>query len=109
MPIESNAAVWGALLSACRIHENVELGIIAAERVFELDPHDSDLPVLLANMYASAGQWSDAAEARQMMKDIKLKKEPACSWMEVANAVHMLVANDQHPQIEEIRGMWEKN
>ncbi|KAF9595280.1 hypothetical protein IFM89_038415 [Coptis chinensis] len=41
--------------------------------------------------------------------DIKLKKEPTCSWVEIANAVHMFVANDDaHPQREDIRKIWEK-
>ncbi|PIA35573.1 hypothetical protein AQUCO_03500143v1 [Aquilegia coerulea] len=109
LPIEPSAAVWGALLGACRMHGNIELGTLAAERVFELDPHDSGPPVLLYNIYASAGRWADAARVRKMMKDCGVKKEPACSWVEIENAVHMFVANDAaHPQKEEIRRMWEK-
>ncbi|XP_042481374.1 pentatricopeptide repeat-containing protein At3g24000, mitochondrial [Macadamia integrifolia] len=109
MPIEPTAAVWGALLGACRMHRNMELGALAAERVFELDPHDSGPHVLLSNIYASAGRWSDAAKVRKMMKDSGVKKEPACSWVEIENGVHMFVANDDaHPQREEIRKMWEK-
>ncbi|XP_077236603.1 tetratricopeptide repeat (TPR)-like superfamily protein [Tasmannia lanceolata] len=109
MPIEPNAAVWGALLGACRMHGNMELGRFAAERVFELDPHDSGPHVLLSNIYASAGRWSDAARVRKMMKDSGVKKEPACSWVEIENSVHMFVANDDtHPQSEEIHRMWEK-
>lgn len=109
MPIEPSAAVWGALLGACRMHGNIELGTFAAERVFELDPYDSGPPVLLSNIYASAGRWKDAARVRKMMKDSGLKKEPACSWVEIENAVHTFVANDDaHPQKEEIQRMWEK-
>ncbi|KAH7674284.1 TPR-like protein [Dioscorea alata] len=109
MPIEPNAAVWGALLGACRMHKNVELGKFAAERVFQLDPHDSGPPVLLSNIYASTGRWTEAAGVRKMMKESGVKKEPACSWVEVENSVHMFVANDDsHPQIEEILKFWEE-
>ncbi|XP_044462697.1 pentatricopeptide repeat-containing protein At3g24000, mitochondrial [Mangifera indica] len=109
MPIEPTAAVWGALLGACRMHKNMELGAYAAERVFELDPHDSGPHVLLANIYASAGRLGDAAKVRKMMKESGVKKEPACSWVETKNAVHMFVANDDaHPQREEILQMWEE-
>ncbi|KAF3680776.1 Pentatricopeptide repeat-containing protein, mitochondrial [Capsicum annuum] len=108
MPIEPNAAVWKALLGACRMHKNLELGVYAAEHVFELDPHDSGPHILLSNIYASAGRRSDAARVRKMMNESGVKKEPACSWVEIENAVHMFVANDDsHPQREEIRNMWE--
>lgn len=109
MPIEPAAAVWGALLGACRMHKNMELGAYAAERVFELDPYDSGPHVLLSNIYASAGRWSDVAKVRKMMKESGVKKEPACSWVEIENAVHIFVANDDaHPQREEIRRKWEE-
>ncbi|RWW53073.1 hypothetical protein BHE74_00040464 [Ensete ventricosum] len=109
MPVQPSAAVWGALLGACRMHKNAELGKFAAERVFELDPYDAGPHVLLYNIYASTGRWVDAAKVRKMMKDGGVKKEPACSWVEMENSVHMFVANDDsHPQIKEIHKMWEK-
>lgn len=109
LPIVPTAAVWKALLGACRMHKNTELGAYAAERVFELDPHDSGPHLILSNIYASAGRLSDAARVRKMMSESGVKKEPACSWVEIENAVHVFVANDDaHPQREEIRKMWEK-
>ncbi|XP_058184226.1 pentatricopeptide repeat-containing protein At3g24000, mitochondrial [Rhododendron vialii] len=109
MPIEPNAAVWGALLGSCRMHKNMELGAYAAERVFELGPRDSGPHVLLYNIYASGGRWSDAAKVRKMMKESGVKKEPACSWVEIENAVHVFVANDDaHPQKEEMCKKWEE-
>lgn len=108
MPIKPTAAIWKALLGACRMHKNMELGAYAAERVFELDPYDSGPHVLLANIYASAGRLKDAAKVRKMMNDSGVKKEPACSWVEIENNVHVFVANDDaHPQINEIQRMWE--
>ncbi|KAJ6828628.1 pentatricopeptide repeat-containing protein, mitochondrial [Iris pallida] len=109
MPIRPTAAVWGALLGACRMHNNAELGQFAAERVIELDPHDSGPHTLLANIYASAGRWSDVARARKAMRASGVRKEPACSWVEIENSVHMFVANDEsHPQVKEINQMWEE-
>ncbi|KAL8557592.1 hypothetical protein ACS0TY_004877 [Phlomoides rotata] len=109
MPNVPTAAVWKALLGACRMHKNTELGAYAAERVFELDPHDSGPHMILSNIYASAGRSSDAARVRKMMNESGVKKEPACSWVEIGNAVHVFVANDDsHPQTEEIRKMWNK-
>ncbi|KAE8703386.1 Pentatricopeptide repeat-containing protein [Hibiscus syriacus] len=109
MPIIPTAAVWGALLGACRMHKNVEMGSFAAERVFELDPTDSGPHVLLSNIYASGDRWRDAAKVRKLMKESGIKKEPACSWVEIQNAVHMFVANDDsHPQMEAIHKKWEE-
>ena len=109
MPIEPTAAIWGALLGASRMHKNMEIGAYAAERVFELDPSYSGMHVLLANIYASAGRWRDVAKVRKIMKDSGLKKEPACSWVEIQNSVHVFVANDiANPQNDKVHKMWEK-
>ncbi|KAI4329677.1 hypothetical protein MLD38_028037 [Melastoma candidum] len=108
MPIEPTAEVWGALMSACKMHKNLELGAYAAEKAIELDPVDSGPHVILSNIYASAGRWGDVARVRKVMKSSGVKKEPACSWVEIENRVHMFVANDDaHPQKEEIRTTWE--
>ena len=42
----------------------MELGSHAAERIFELDSHYPGTHVSLYNVYALAGRWNDAAEAR---------------------------------------------
>ncbi|KAK6917891.1 DYW domain [Dillenia turbinata] len=65
----------------------------------------------LLDMYAKSGSIEDAKMVfdRKMMKEGGVKKEPACSWVEIENAVHMFVANDDaHPQREEIYKMWEQ-
>ncbi|KAG8380436.1 hypothetical protein BUALT_Bualt06G0015100 [Buddleja alternifolia] len=109
MTIPPTAAVWKVLLGACRMHKNMELGVYATERVFKLDPLDFGPHMLLSNIYASAGKLSDAARVRKMMNESRVKKEPACSWIEIENVVHTFMANDNnHSQREEIREMWEK-
>jgi pentatricopeptide repeat protein len=109
MPMKPTAAVWGALLGACRMHKNAKIGQFAADHVFELDPDDTGPPVLLYNIYASIGKWDDAARVRKLMKATGVKKEPACSWVEIENLVHMFVADDEtHPNAAEIYRMWEE-
>ncbi|KAJ0976281.1 hypothetical protein J5N97_018246 [Dioscorea zingiberensis] len=103
MPFEANAAVWGALLGASRIHGNIELGRRAAEMLFALEPEKSGTHVLLANMYASAGMLDGVAEARRLMKDSKVKKEPAMSWVELKDKVHTFIVGDRsHERTKEI-------
>eukprot|EP01018_Ginkgo_biloba_P004739 Gb_34695 [translate_table: standard] len=54
--IEPGASVWGALLSACRIHYNFKLGEREAECLFELVPDIIRCYVLLAIIYAAVGR-----------------------------------------------------
>eukprot|EP00253_Pinus_taeda_P006172 PITA_06172 len=59
MPIKPDVNVWRCLLSACRIHNNVELGERVAEYLFELEPKNAAHYTLLSNIYAAAGRWGD--------------------------------------------------
>lgn len=108
MPFKPNANVWNALLGACRLHGNLELGIHAAERLLELEPQASATYILLSNIYAAVGRWDDAARVRKLMKDRGVKKEPGLSWIEVKNKMHKFIAEDRsHPQTEDIYAMLE--
>eukprot|EP01018_Ginkgo_biloba_P030314 Gb_23082 [translate_table: standard] len=108
MPVEPDGAVWGALLGACRMHCNIELGKIAAENLLVLDPENPGFWVLLSNIYAEAGRWDDVAKWRTKMKDRGLKKRPGCSWIEVNSKVHAFLVGDKlHPQSERINSMLE--
>ncbi|GMN47136.1 hypothetical protein TIFTF001_016304 [Ficus carica] len=88
LPLVPDANVWGALLGACRIHGNVELGTWAAENLFRLKPHHSGYYILLSNMYAEAGRWNEANVVRELMKSRGVKKGPGCSWVQIGNRVH---------------------
>eukprot|EP01018_Ginkgo_biloba_P029404 Gb_03474 [translate_table: standard] len=103
MPLEATAGVWGALLSACRIHCNIELGELVAEHLFHLEPDNAGSYVLLSNIYAAVGRWDEVAKLRTMVKDKGLKKTPGCSLIEVNNKVHAFLVGDRsHPQSDKI-------
>ncbi|XP_066317527.1 pentatricopeptide repeat-containing protein At4g14850-like [Miscanthus floridulus] len=105
MPFQANAAVWGALLGASRVHRDPELGRMAAEELFTLEPEKSGTHVLLANTYASAGMWDEMAKVRKLMKDSNVKKEPAMSWVEIKDKVHTFIVGDKsHPRTRDIYG-----
>lgn len=72
---------WGSLLGACRVHGNVELGEIAARRLFEIDPNDSGNYALLANTYASKERWGDVEKVKKIMSKNRMRKPPGCSWI----------------------------
>lgn len=85
MPLKPTHAVWGALLGACVIHENVELGEVAAKWLFELEPENPGNYVLLSKLYAAVRRWKDAENVRDMMDETGLRKAPAHSLLEVRN------------------------
>ncbi|KAM7521252.1 hypothetical protein LguiB_020214 [Lonicera macranthoides] len=103
MPFEPDACVWGALLSSCRVHHNLTLAEVAANKLFALEPSNSGNYILLANIYASKAKWYEVDKVRDKMKSMGLRKNPGCSWIEVKNKVHLLLAGDKtHPQMPQI-------
>ncbi|KAL8156559.1 hypothetical protein AgCh_001598 [Apium graveolens] len=81
MPLEPDANVWGSLLGACRLHENIELGSWAAENLLKLNPEQPGYYILHSNMYAEAGRWDEADSVRKLMRSRGVKKNPGCSWV----------------------------
>lgn len=74
MPMECNAIVWRTLLACCRLHGNVELGEKVRRHLMNLEPDHSSDYVLLANTYASMGQWDDMARVRKSMREKGVQK-----------------------------------
>ncbi|KAK9078753.1 hypothetical protein SSX86_002811 [Deinandra increscens subsp. villosa] len=103
MPFEPNAAIWGSLLGACRIHLNLEMAEHAAKFLFELEPESSGNYILLANIYSTLGRWEDAARIRCLMKERGVTKSPGCSWIEIGRKVHSFIVGDtSHPFMDQI-------
>ncbi|XP_017697222.1 pentatricopeptide repeat-containing protein At5g65570 [Phoenix dactylifera] len=95
--------LWRTLLGACKIHGEVEMAKRAARKVLEIDPSDAGTYILLSNIFASLGQWNEVISMKSAMRHMKLKKDPAMSWIEVDREVHTFMAGDKsHPQAEEI-------
>ncbi|KAK7268000.1 hypothetical protein RIF29_20682 [Crotalaria pallida] len=109
MKVKPDGAVWGALLSACKIHKNVELAELAFEHVVELEPTNIGYYVLLSNIYSDAENFEGVLKVRVMMRERKLRKEPGCSYVEYKGKVHLFYSGDRsHPQTEEIYRMLDK-
>jgi pentatricopeptide repeat protein len=53
MPCEPSASLWKALLGACKIHSNVEMGERIAKKVLEVDPKDATCYALLSEIHAA--------------------------------------------------------
>ncbi|KAF8387716.1 hypothetical protein HHK36_026370 [Tetracentron sinense] len=103
MPMSPDAGVLGALLGACKIHGEFDLGDQIGKQVIELEPHNSGRYVLLANLYASCGRWDDVANVRKLMNDRGVKKAPGFSMIELDGVVNEFIAGGRaHPQAKEI-------
>ncbi|XXG90484.1 hypothetical protein AAC387_Pa12g2241 [Persea americana] len=103
MPVKANSMVWLALLSACRVHSNVELAERAARRIFGIEPHSSAAYILSYNFYASCERWNDVSQIRKIIKDRGIVKMPGCSWITVKRLKHEFPSGDRsHPMSKEI-------
>ncbi|KAL5720965.1 hypothetical protein ACHQM5_013582 [Ranunculus cassubicifolius] len=103
MPVKPEVSTWGALLGACRVHQNVDLGRHAADHLFELDPQNPGHYVLMSNIYAAAGRWKEVEEVRNLMAIRGVKKDAGVSWIEINNEIQTFHAGAKsHPKTKEI-------
>ncbi|XP_021859326.2 pentatricopeptide repeat-containing protein At1g15510, chloroplastic [Spinacia oleracea] len=106
MHLKPDPAIWGALLNACRIHQNAELGELAAQKIFEIDKQSIGYYVLSCNLYAGCGKWNELARVRKTMKERGLIVDPGCTWIEVKGKVHAFLSDDEsHPDIKEVNAV----
>lgn len=95
LPFKLDSNVWAALLGACRLHGNVDLGSWAAEHLLKLQPHHPGYYALLSNMYAEAGRWGEADRIRELMKLRGVQKTPGCSWVQIQDKVHAFIVGQR--------------
>ncbi|TQE04563.1 hypothetical protein C1H46_009870 [Malus baccata] len=85
MVVEPDGNVWKALLTASRVHGNIEMGERVATNLFKLEPLNAVPSVQLSNMCSAAARWEDAARIRRL---------PGCSWIETKSQVHTFMSED---------------
>ncbi|KAL7618657.1 hypothetical protein Lser_V15G00493 [Lactuca serriola] len=81
MPVEPDGLVWGTLLAACKVHGDVEIGRMAAEKFIELAPLSDGGYVGLSNILAELGNWEEVLKIRNEMKGTGIKKQPGWSYV----------------------------
>ncbi|KAF9608268.1 hypothetical protein IFM89_008553 [Coptis chinensis] len=74
MPLPPDGAMWGALLGACKIYNNVEVGERVARLAIDSDPGNDRYYIMLSNLYSSVGKWKEAEEVRGIMKNKRVRK-----------------------------------
>ncbi|WOH06896.1 hypothetical protein DCAR_0626325 [Daucus carota subsp. sativus] len=95
MPMEPDGVIWGSFLNGCLIHGNTELGLNAGKHVIELEPQHSGRYVLLANMYATLGNWESVTRLRKMMKVKQVVSKPGWSSIEIDGITNRFTVDDK--------------
>ncbi|KAG6506015.1 pentatricopeptide repeat-containing protein At4g19220, mitochondrial-like [Zingiber officinale] len=83
LPFKEEPGVWGALLSACRDHGNLNIGKTAAQKLFCSEPENTGYYVTLSNLFANREMWNEAVKTRGLILERGLLKPPGCSVVDV--------------------------
>ncbi|CAH1448797.1 unnamed protein product [Lactuca virosa] len=94
-PFNPTVNMWAALLTACRVHKNLELGKLAAEKIYGMEPEKLSNYVVLLNIYNRCGKQKEAASVFHTLKKKGLRMLPVCSWIDVKKQQHMFVSSDK--------------
>ncbi|CAA0812066.1 Pentatricopeptide repeat-containing protein [Striga hermonthica] len=106
MPMEPNDVIWRSLLSSCKVHKNLEVGKLSAEKLFELNTQNAGDYVMMSNIYAQDQRWQDVASIRVKLANDGLNQVVGWSSVEVKGKIHKFVSNDKsHSDFREIYEM----
>lgn len=95
LPVELPSYTWETLLSCCRVYENFELGELVAQKLAGTRELNAGICVLHSKIFAARGMWVDAANVRTLLTRRGVKKDVACSWIELEGRVFRFVYNDR--------------
>lgn len=94
IPADEASVLLESLLGACKRFGRMEQAERIANRLLELNPHDSSGYVQMSNLYASNGRWDEVMEVRRKMRTGRVNKKPGCSMIEVDGVVHEFLAGE---------------
>ncbi|XP_057538952.1 putative pentatricopeptide repeat-containing protein At5g40405 [Amaranthus tricolor] len=103
MSMVPDSYVLGAILNACRLYGNVELGEDIVQQLSDRGLDYSGVHTLLSNIYASAKKWDGVTHVREQMHENMVRKVPGCSLIEVDGVVSEFRAGKRsRKQMEDI-------
>ncbi|XP_057786153.1 pentatricopeptide repeat-containing protein At2g22410, mitochondrial-like [Salvia miltiorrhiza] len=95
MSVKPDIVIWGTLLGACRIHQNVPIARLVLKQILEVETYAGGLYVLISNIFSEAQQWEEMRKMRILMKDYGLRKTDAVSSIEVEGRVSEFMVDDK--------------
>ncbi|KAG6644941.1 pentatricopeptide repeat-containing protein At4g02750-like [Carya illinoinensis] len=87
MPFEPDVVVWGALLGASGLYSSLEFGQFAADGICKFKNDHPAVYSMLSKILGEKGVWSGASEVRRMMKERRVRKQKAGSWIESPSGI----------------------
>ncbi|XP_071736070.1 pentatricopeptide repeat-containing protein At5g27110 [Rutidosis leptorrhynchoides] len=93
--IKEDVELLSTLFSACHLHGDLELGQEIAGLLIDKDHVDPSTYIVLANMYASIKKWDEARKVRMKMKELGLRKNPGCAWIEIDKKIEPFLVEDK--------------
>ncbi|XP_024995615.1 putative pentatricopeptide repeat-containing protein At3g15130 [Cynara cardunculus var. scolymus] len=98
MPVKPNSGIWQTLLSACKVHGDLEIGREVGEILLKMDDISTVNYVMMSSIYANAGFWKESESIRNSAKVKGLKKVGGQSWVEIDKTIHFFYNGDErHP------------
>lgn len=108
MPEKPNSIIWGAFLSACRMHNDPERGKLAFKRLMELEPRSGDRYKLARLMFGNAGELENARMIRKFIDENDMETTRGLSFIEVDGVLNEFMAGSiDHDRHREIYRLWE--
>uniref|UniRef100_A0ACD5TD65 Uncharacterized protein n=1 Tax=Avena sativa TaxID=4498 RepID=A0ACD5TD65_AVESA len=102
-PVDLGASSWGAILTGCSIHGNLELAEEAARNLFRLEPYNSANYLMMMSLYEHAQMYDEAESLKYAMKARGVNTRPGWSWTQVDQSIHVFeVDGSPHPETAEI-------
>ncbi|XP_047328732.1 pentatricopeptide repeat-containing protein At4g39952, mitochondrial [Impatiens glandulifera] len=79
IPTTADGVLWGALLSACKTHNDPKMGIRIAKHAIEADPTNDGYYVIISDLYTSLGMWQEVERTRTLMMENRIRKNAGWS------------------------------
>ncbi|XP_030476208.1 putative pentatricopeptide repeat-containing protein At3g15130 [Syzygium oleosum] len=103
MQMKPTVGIWQTLLSACRVHGDLETSREVGEILMKMDELNPVNYVMMSNIYLEAGYWRESQKIREEVKEKRLTKVGGCSWVEIDKKVNYFYSGDDtHPLIDSI-------